>query len=179
MLLENWLQRSRCWNVTWHFDIIWKASEVQVFQEVSWHSFLQDHVQSHLPLSALTRPICQMLRANCVVCGAGSFQAHSTGRTETTCAKKQNPLLISVKHMMVFFDFAVEYTKWKCVFPLTIFMVRVCRYKLIIFPLWQIWCIAYYHYFTRICAQMSYHIISNSHFKSKTLRYPVGAAIMF
>lgn len=110
MLLENWLQRSRCWNVTWHFDIIWKASEVQVFQEVSWHSFLQDHVQSHLPLSALTRPICQMLRANCVVCGAGSFQAHSTGRTETMCAKKQNPLLIFVKHMMVFFDFAVGYT---------------------------------------------------------------------
>lgn len=59
------------------------------------------------PLSALTLPICQMLRANCVVCTAGSFQAHSTGKTETTCARKRNPLLTSVKHMTVFFDFAV------------------------------------------------------------------------
>lgn len=70
-LLHFLLQIDRCRSLTWHFNIIWEASGVQVFQEVSWHSFHQDHVQSHLPLRALTLPrCCQMMRAN-VQWGAG------------------------------------------------------------------------------------------------------------
>lgn len=76
MLLYILLRISRCWNLTWCFDIIWEAPGVQVFQEVSWHSFPQDHVQSHLPLRTLTLArCCKMSRANvCSVRSRGHFR---------------------------------------------------------------------------------------------------------
>lgn len=166
MLLHILLRISRCWNLTWCFDIIWEAPGVQVFQEVSWHSFPQDHVQSHLPLRPLTLPrCCQMSRANmCSVRSRGHFR--HTVQVEPIPHMQRNWILPTFDFCQthgVFFDFAVQH-KWKCVDPLTFFHALK--------PQTQV-CSCHSHSgkcdvcMCCICAQMSYHIISSSPFQVK------------
>lgn len=98
----------------------------------------------------------------------GSFQAHSPGRTETTHARELNPvhfwllsntwgfslILLSNINGKVFTLLPLTFS---CHSPSGTCDVYMCCN----------------------CAQMSYHIISSSHFKSKTLRYLAGAAMIY